>query len=171
MVRTASTAENHVFVVGGGPAGLAAALAARQRGFEMTVADGCTPPIDKPCGEGLMPDGIEALEQLGVSMVEARAHPFRGIRFVSGQLSAEAFFPQGFALGVRRTHLHCVMAERAEQAGVNLLWGAVVTGLHAEGVLVRGELMRARWIVGADGGSSRVRGWAGLDSHLRKKHR
>jgi 2-polyprenyl-6-methoxyphenol hydroxylase-like FAD-dependent oxidoreductase len=118
-----------------------------------------------------MPDGIEALDELGVSMVEARAHPFRGIRFVSGQLSAEAFFPQGFALGVRRTHLHCVMAERAEQAGVNLLWGAVVTGLHAEGVLVRGELMRARWIVGADGGSSRVRGWAGLDSHLRKKHR
>ncbi len=118
-----------------------------------------------------MPDGIEALQQLGVSMVGAEAHPFRGIRFVSGDLSAEACFPQGFALGVRRTNLHGVMVERAEQAGVDLLWGAVVTGLHAEGVLVRGELVRARWIVGADGSSSRVRRWAGLDSHLCKKQR
>ena len=47
-----------VFVVGGGPAGLAAAIAARQRGLRVVVADGGQPPIDKACGEGLMPDGL-----------------------------------------------------------------------------------------------------------------
>jgi menaquinone-9 beta-reductase len=35
--------------------------------------------------------------------------------------------------------------------------------LHPEGALVAGELVRARWVVGADGASSRVRGWAKLD--------
>ena len=50
-----------VFVVGGGPAGLAAAIAARQRGLSVTLADGSEPPIDKPCGEGLMPETLEAL--------------------------------------------------------------------------------------------------------------
>ena len=171
MVKGQSGSDNHVFVVGGGPGGLAAALALRQRGFEVTVADSCTPPIDKPCGEGLMPDGIDALAQLGISVPEMEAHPFRGIRFVSGEISAEACFPRGFALGVRRTNLHRVMVGQAERAGVRLCWGAVVTGLHAEGVLIRGALVRARWIVGADGSSSRVRRWAGLDSHLRKKER
>ena len=55
-----------VFVIGGGPAGLAAAIAARQRGFRVIVADGMRPPIDKACGEGLMPDGLAALERLGI---------------------------------------------------------------------------------------------------------
>ena len=53
-----------VFVIGGGPAGLAAAIAARQRGFDVLVADGAEPPIDKACGEGLLPDGLAALERL-----------------------------------------------------------------------------------------------------------
>jgi 2-polyprenyl-6-methoxyphenol hydroxylase-like FAD-dependent oxidoreductase len=171
MVSRRREAENHVFIVGGGPGGLAAALALRQRGFEVTVADGCTPPVDKPCGEGLMPDGIDALAQLGIRIPEIEAHPFRGIRFVSGDISVEARFPRGYGLGARRTNLHRVMVERAGRAGVRLCWGAVVTGLHADGVLVRGKLVRARWIVGADGSGSRVRRWAGLDSHLRKKER
>lgn len=118
-----------------------------------------------------MPDGIDALSQLGIRIPEIEAHPFRGIRFVSGDISAEALFPRGFALGVRRTNLHRVMVEQAARAGVRLCWGAVVTGLHEEGVLVCGELVRARWIVGADGSGSRVRRWARLDSHLRKKER
>ena len=49
-----------VFVIGGGPAGLAAAIAARERGCRVLVADGAEPPIDKACGEGLLPDGRAA---------------------------------------------------------------------------------------------------------------
>ena len=160
-----------VFVVGGGPAGLAAALAARQWGFAVTVADSLAPPIDKPCGEGLMPDGIAALQQLGVSIPAVEGHRFRGIRFVSSGLSVEAPFPYGSALGVRRTNLHRIMAEHAEAAGVQFMWRGVVTGLCDGGVVVNREVVRARWIVGADGGGSRVRRWAGLDSHLRKEQR
>ena len=47
-----------VVVVGGGPAGLAAALASRAQGLEVLVVDCAEPPIDKTCGEGLMPDSL-----------------------------------------------------------------------------------------------------------------
>ena len=78
MVKDVSLPKaTDVFVVGGGPAGIAAALAARQHGLEVTVADACRPPIDKPCGEGLMPDGIAALQKLGVSISLTEAHLFR----------------------------------------------------------------------------------------------
>ena len=45
-----------VLIAGGGPAGLAAAIALRQKGLDVLVADALCPPIDKACGEGLMPD-------------------------------------------------------------------------------------------------------------------
>jgi menaquinone-9 beta-reductase len=152
-----------VFVVGGGPAGLATAIAARRHGLSVVVADGAVPPIDKPCGEGLMPDGVEALHRLGIAIPEENAYPFRGIRFVNDGTMVEAAFPRGTAYGIRRTHLHRIMADHAAACGVRLLWQSAVTGLHPEGALVAGELVRARWVVGADGTASRVRGWAKLD--------
>jgi flavin-dependent dehydrogenase len=160
-----------VFVIGGGPAGLAAALASRQAGFEVVLADSSEPPIDKPCGEGLMPDGVTALRGLGVALPAGDAQPFTGIRFCSGDATVAARFPSGVGYGVRRTALHELMAGAAERAGVNLQWRRVVTGVTSEGVVVGKDLVRARWIVGADGGNSRVRRWAGLDEHLKHEQR
>ena len=154
-----------VFVIGGGPAGLAAAIAARQRGLRVVVADGAQPPIDKACGEGLMPDGLAALERLGLQLPLADAHPFRGIRFLSSDFSADAPFPgSGCGLAVRRTALHRVMMERAEQLRADLLWRTTVTGISHEGVHLGERVVRSRWIVGADGSNSRVRRWAGLEA-------
>jgi flavin-dependent dehydrogenase len=160
-----SVRETDIFIIGGGPAGLATAIAARQRGFDVIVADGTQPPIDKPCGEGLMPDGRAALEKIGISIPAELSHPFRGIRFVSGDFNVDASFPNGVGIGVRRTVLHNLMVARAEAAGVALLWQTPVTGLHSQGVLLGGKLVRSRWVVGADGGHSLVRQWAGLDNY------
>jgi flavin-dependent dehydrogenase len=154
-----------VFVAGGGPAGLAVAIAARRHGLSVVLADGAVPPIDKSCGEGLMPDGVEALHQFGITIPRGEAYPFRGIRFISDGIQAEAAFPRGPAYGIRRTHLHRIMVDHAAASGVHLLWQSAVTGLHPEGAMVAGELVRARWVVGADGANSRVRGWARLDRH------
>jgi menaquinone-9 beta-reductase len=161
-----------VFVIGGGPAGLAAAIAATQRGFEVFVADGGQPPIDKACGEGLLPDGLAALEQLGIHVPVAASHPFRGIRFLSTSLSADASFPEnGAGIALRRTTLHRLMIEGAAQLGVGLLWRTAVTGISADGVHLRDRIVRTRWIVGADGANSRVRRWAGLDRGPRRHFR
>ena len=153
-----------LFVIGGGPAGLAAAIAARRKGLDVTLADSARPPIDKACGEGLMPDGLAALRILGIALDTADAQPFRGIRFIDGSVSFEAVFGNAHALGVRRTVLHSRMAEAAAAAGVRMLWGAPVSGIAPDGVSVAGETVRARWIAGADGFHSRVRRWAGLAS-------
>jgi len=155
-----------VFVIGGGPAGLAAAIAARRRGFDVTVADCAVPPIDKACGEGIMPDGLRAARSLGIDLEgSVSARQFAGIRFCEGDSSAEARFPHGYGLGMRRTTLHRRMVELAADAGVRLAWGIPVTGIGDETVEAAGQTVAARWIVGADGGHSRVRTWAGLDAH------
>jgi 2-polyprenyl-6-methoxyphenol hydroxylase-like FAD-dependent oxidoreductase len=160
-----------VFVIGGGPAGLATAIAARRRGFEVTLADVAEPPIDKACGEGIMPDGIAAARALGIDLSAAGARPFRGIRFVGPDASVEAAFPSGYGLGLRRTALHRLMTGLAADCSVRMCWGARVAGLAPEGVLADGRLVRARWIVGADGGRSAVRQWAGLDACRRDTRR
>jgi 2-polyprenyl-6-methoxyphenol hydroxylase-like FAD-dependent oxidoreductase len=161
-----------VFIIGGGPAGLAAAIAAKQRGLEVIVADGNRPPIDKPCGEGLMPDSIEALRRLGVVLEPRDGFPLRGIRFVDHQHSIAAGFPSGGGVGLRRTVLHRKMLDRAENVGVRFLWSTPVTGIDAGLVKLGGRgAVASRWIVGADGGQSRVRRWAGLDSAGRQRAR
>ncbi|HET6180818.1 MAG TPA: NAD(P)/FAD-dependent oxidoreductase [Candidatus Sulfotelmatobacter sp.] len=158
-----------VFVIGGGPAGLAAAIAARQQGFSVVVADGADMPIDKPCGEGLMPDGIAALEKLGISVEAENSYPFGGIRFLSSGLAVDASFPAGATgRGVRRIVLHRMMAEHAANLGIELLWRTPVKGVSADGVHIGGRTVNAKWIVGADGGSSRVRRWAELDGFRKK---
>jgi flavin-dependent dehydrogenase len=153
-----------VFVIGGGPAGLAAAIAARQRGFDVTLADAAVPPIDKACGEGIMPDGIAAARSLGLEWNADAGHPFRGIRFCDPVASVHADFPTGHALGVRRIELHRIMVEHAMACGVRLSWGTRIAGISSHGVQVGDRMIRARWIVGADGSHSPVRRWTGLDA-------
>lgn len=155
--------DTDVFVVGGGPAGLAVALAARRRGFSVAVADQSTPPIDKACGEGLMPDSQDAFAELGMSLQGMETAAFKGIKFVRGGREASADFPSGVGYGVRRTLLHEYMVRRATEAGVKLCWGTRVDASQRDVLLVNGAAVQARWIVGADGINSRVRRWAGLE--------
>src|SRR5215475_3861496 len=154
-----------VFVIGGGPVGLAAAIAARKKGFRATVADGAEPPIEKACGEGLLPDTVAALRELGVVLHASDGAAVRGIRFVDERSDASASFPEGrTGIGMRREVLHQRLVDRAEAVGVSLMWRTHVTGISRDGVFVRNGTIPAHWIVGADGIGSRVRKWSGLDA-------
>jgi len=163
--------EADVVVVGGGPAGIAAALAARQKGFTVTVVDYACPPIDKTCGEGLMPDSLAALQKLGVEIDPLQTSRFRGIRFLGSDVSVEADFPSGAGFGIRRTTLHRAMVDQADDAGVTMLWGTRVTGISAGKVELGARQIRCRWIIGADGEKSYVRRWAGLDARRVEERR
>ena len=155
--------EPDLLIVGGGPAGLATAIAARLAGLTVTVLDRSRPPIDKACGEGLMPAGVGRLEALGVRLPAAAGRAFRGIRYRDGELVAEAEFPGASGLGIRRTVLHQALAQRAEEVGADLRWGTVARGLVAGGVATDEGVHSGRWLVGADGLTSRMRLWSGLE--------
>src|SRR5215510_14228781 len=87
--------KTDVFVIGGGPAGLAVAITARQKGMNATVADGAMPPVDKTCGEGMMPETLAALRSLGVELDPCEGFRFKGIRFVQEGATVCAAFPHG----------------------------------------------------------------------------
>jgi menaquinone-9 beta-reductase len=158
-----------VAVVGAGPAGLALSIEAALRGLSVAVLERQRLPIDKACGEGLMPAGLAALDRLG-----ARAHldgrecaPFEAIRyvqedgrFVDGRLPA----PGG--LGIRRLALSAALGARAREVGVALLEGAGVRThrVGPEGVRLDtdGEAVEAELLVAADGLHSPLRHALGL---------
>jgi flavin-dependent dehydrogenase len=166
-----------VVVVGAGPAGLASAIAAARQGLHVEVIDAAKPPIDKACGEGLMPDSIEALAAIGItdidrSLREGESHPLCGIRFIGRQTStnhfvtAEALFPAAPGRGVRRTVLHQLLFDRASSLGVRFQWENSVQGIASANdsitVHTNHQTLRARYLIGADGPHSRVATWAGL---------
>lgn len=160
-----------VIVVGGGPAGIATAMAATEKGMRVIVADGAKPPVVKACGEGLMPEAAAWLIRFGVTMGETERWPLGGIRFVNGDSTFSAKLPNGTGIGVRREVLHRRMVERATERGVVFLWNAPVTDVTAGGAIAGGKFLRARWIVGADGAQSRVRRWSGLESRTPRTNR
>jgi flavin-dependent dehydrogenase len=135
------------------------------------VADGSAPPLDKPCGEGLMPETQAALQELGVQVADTNGFRFRGLRFLQGDLEASADFLHGMGLGVRRPLLHELLVRHAEKAGVQLLWNTPVAGVNEFGVQLGQGQVETRWIVGADGSGSRVRRWSGLDAKAQHTRR
>ena len=156
-------ARRDLVVVGGGPAGLTVAILARRAGLAVTVLDRARPPIDRGCGEGLLPDAVAALAALGAELDPGLRAPFVGIRYLAGGLTAEGRFPGAAALGVRRTVLHATLTRRAAEVGAELLWGAAPTGLVPGGVVTGSGVLEAAVVVGADGRNSAVRRWAGLE--------
>ncbi len=153
-----------VLIVGGGPAGLAAAIALRQRGADVLVADAQRPPIDKACGEGLMPDSLRELARLGVELAPRDEAAFEGIAFVGNGAQLAAQFPSGVGVGVRRTALAERLLDRATELGVRTAWNAPATLRNGKAASVGGETCRYRWLIGADGHASRVCAWAGLNA-------
>lgn len=151
-------------IIGGGPAGLAAALALAAKGAKCTVVDFKKPPIDKPCGEGLMPDSLKELAKLGIEIPEDRGFNFDGIRFRRGDNQVESDFPQGLALGVRRKVLHEALVAKAEQTpNISLLWNSRVNELKPGSIMVGEREFAYQWLIGADGVNTAVRKWAKMD--------
>lgn len=152
------TYDTDLLIVGGGPGGLATALHARNHGLSVVVAEPREDPIDKACGEGLMPGGLAELMSLGV---DPAGIPLRGIAYVSDHRRAQARFRNGPGRGVRRTTLHAALAARAKEQDTEWIRARVTTVQQDEhGVTAAG--VRAKWLVAADGLHSTVRRAVGI---------
>lgn len=152
-----------VLIIGGGPIGLAAAIDATLAGTSATVIEPRTGPIDKACGEGLMPGALAALHRLGV---DPDGHPIAGISYQKPGREAVHRFRGDPGRGVRRTTLHAALAERATELGVEIREGKVSELRQAEtsvtATLTDGGELSANWLLGCDGLHSTVRELVGL---------
>ena len=163
-----------LIIAGAGPAGLATALYAAQAGMQVVVVDPRAAPadtqgdepIDKACGEGLMPGAVRSLDALGVELPGAA---IRGIRYLDGSRHVDATFRDGLGRGVRRTALHTALRERAISLGVHIHQGSV-SQIRQDDNAVHAAGLTARYLVAADGLHSPVRRALNLDVAGRPRH-
>ena len=99
-----------VTVVGGGPAGSALAIVLGRRGVRVCLYEKCRHPRLKPCGEGLLPHGVTALEDIAGL---PNAPRIRGLRFCTKDALVDADFPDQSGLVVRRDRFDAWLFEKA----------------------------------------------------------
>lgn len=156
-----------LLVAGGGPAGLATAIHAARAGLEVAVIEQRSGPIDKACGEGLMPHAVRQLDLLGA---RPAGRQFRGISYFDRKHGVTAKFHSGPGLGIRRGTLHAALQNEAVAAGVSVMHekaGAIAQ--DGESVTVNG--ITARYLAAADGLHSPIRAGLGLQQQATRTRR
>jgi geranylgeranyl reductase family protein len=149
--------EYDVVVVGAGPAGSSAALAARRLGASVLLLDKAAFPRDKACGDGIAPHALDVLRDLGVTGVEDGFAPVPALHLVG---------PGGAAVNrplarpdytIPRAVFDARLVDAAVRAGATLARRTVRTIDERPGhVVVDGDI-GARTVIGADGAYSLVR--------------
>lgn len=157
-----------VVVIGGGPAGAAAAIRAARAGLQVTMFEKGPYGRDKVCGDGLTPRAVAALKELNIDLTPA--HRIDGLRMIAGRRTRELAWPSGGrfpdhgAVWPRqRFDQHLVDAALAAGAEVRFDTEAIpeVEGGRCVGVRAGGERVRAPFTVlaaGAQGAAAKVLG-------------
>ncbi|MFJ8576975.1 geranylgeranyl reductase family protein [Micromonospora sp. NPDC093277] len=146
-----------VIVVGAGPAGSAAALAARRGGARVLLLDRYDFPRDKPCGDGIAAHALDVLAELGVTGAVDGYAPLPVLRLSGpGGGTVARALPRP-AYTVPRTVFDARLVTAAVAAGAELRRHTVRrVEVRADRVVLDGELS-ARAVVGADGAGSVLR--------------
>lgn len=119
-----------VCIVGAGPAGTAAATVLARGGARVVLADRASFPREKVCGDGLLPDAVAVMDELGVPVpasTVARA-PGLAMRTASGR--AVRFDVPGVV--VRRRDLDQALLDGAISSGAEFLAGHALAGIRDE---------------------------------------
>ena len=158
-------------VVGGGPAGSAAALRARQvrPDARVLIVDRADFPRDKPCGDGVAPHALDVLAELGVSTADIvdGFRPVQRLRLTSptGYVAARSMRRQAYV--IPRAVLDARLLAAARERGAHVRRHRVRTLQRAGDVVVLDASIRARAVVGADGAESSVRRLLGMPPNRR----
>lgn len=130
MRRTAA------LIVGGGPAGSAAAIGLVRAGVETRLIERSEGPHDTVCGGFLGWDALAALARLEVDPAALGARPIRRLRLVSAKRRLESALPR-MAAGLSRRRLDEALLEAARQAGAEVRRGKAVRAADLEARRIR----------------------------------
>ena len=169
---------SEVVVIGGGPAGLSAALICARRGLDTTIVEKRTFPVIKACGEGLMPGGVDALKHLVPQELinKMEYQKFSGIRYIApnGECTS-GYFGKGDGWGIERSALSKLLSQAAEQEPkIKILESTVATvqGSPEHPIVhFNDQTLRPKLLIAADGLHSPIRRWAGLNGSPSKLKR
>ena len=155
-----------VAVVGAGPAGAAAARAAAQAGARTVLLEREQLPRYKRCGGGLIGASQAAVRAAGVDLDALALDQVGRISFTSRGRAGFTRRTEPFLPMVLRSQLDAALVDVAVAAGAEVRTGVTVSSYAEEGGLVtlttRGEPVRARAVVGADGSGSRAAAYVGV---------
>jgi flavin-dependent dehydrogenase len=144
----------HPLIIGGGPAGAAAALRLARAGVPVTLLERTTGPHDKVCGDFLSGPALSALGALGIDAAALGGAPVRRVRLVADSRVTEAALPFP-ARGLSRRALDEALLAAAAAAGARVWRGEAARGLRAAGrefILERnGEAWRGETVLLATG--------------------
>ena len=159
-----------VAVIGGGPAGAAAAIRAARGGARVVVFEKGPFGRDKVCGDGLTPRAVAALEELKIDLADA--HRIDGLRMIAGRQRRQLpwpdhgrFPPNGAVWPRRKLDAHLISA--ASDAGAELVYETSalprIEGDRVVGVEAGGRRIDADLTVVAAGAQGRVAKMLGAD--------
>ena len=159
--RAESRLVTDVVVVGGGPAGSAAAITLARAGRDVVLVDKATFPRDKCCGDGLTAGALHSLEHLGLDPARVPSWHVVDDVVLRGPGGAEVTFPLPRGLGqfaavARRAELDAALLDVARAAGATVHTGHAFVGVRpgADRIALDVEGLGwvvARYAIGADG--------------------
>ena len=162
-----SPSSADLLVVGAGPAGCAAAVAARATapGLRVLVLDAARFPRDKPCGGALTGGALRELDRAGLSLRVPRVVVTHATLRAAGVV-ARVDLPRPAAV-VRRRELDADLVAQARQAGATVAEGVRLRALRGQEAITDAGPVRFRALVAADGVSGATRRALGLPAGVR----
>lgn len=116
-------------IVGGGPAGAAAAIRLAQAGLQPVVVERSAVPTDMLCGGFLSWNSVRLLRACDVDPVALGGRAVHRARLFAGDRMAELPLPAA-SVGLSRRRLDAALLERAAQAGAQIRRGVTVRAIE-----------------------------------------